>query len=265
MTLKCPACQSTRVRRSHWRRGDPTGRMLLYKAFRCRDCHERFFRLASAPFVAAGIVASAVLAVGVGIAIGGAYFDGPREEGPTAADTPVITPTSLGGEGNTAAAAPMPARESLAALADQGDAKAQYQLGMSYRNGDAATRDYTLSYQWLDKSAQQGYAEAQYALGLLHLAGDGVLQSFPVAFKWFERAAQQNHADAQYNLGRMYRRGYGVAVSNPQAYMWFNLAAAQGHARAREARDNILPLMNAEEIRKAQQAAHDWRPETAKN
>ena len=258
MAITCPACKSTHVRRSHWRRGDPAGRMLLYSAYRCRDCHERFFRLARGPFVALGALVLAALAIGIGIAIGTTFIEGV----PVAESIDRNAPLVLSETNGPAAAPPLPERETVAGLADQGDARAQYQLGMSYRAGEPGSRDYPLSYQWLEKSAQQGYAEAQYALGVMHLAGDGVLQSFPAAFKWFERAAQQNHADAQYNLGRMYRRGYGVSASNSQAYMWFNLAAAQGHERAREARDNILALLSPEEVRKAQQASQEWRPDT---
>jgi hypothetical protein len=235
--------------------------MLLYAAYRCRDCHERFFRLSSAPLVAVGVVILAALAIGLGVVIGSNFLDPAAE----AAAEPVAGATLPVPTGNGEATIALPGgRESLAAMADQGDPKAQFQLGMSYRSGEPGTRDYPLAYRWVEKSAQQGYADAQYALGVMHLAGDGVLQSFPVAFKWFERAAQQNHADAQYNLGRMYRRGYGVTASNSQAYVWFNLAAAQGHRAAREARDNILTLLNPEDIRKAQQASQEWRPETAK-
>ncbi len=150
-----------------------------------------------------------------------------------------------------------------AELAESGDPKAQFELGMSYRNGQAGTPDPAKAYSWLQKSAQQNYADAQYVLGTLHLAGHGVLQSFPAAFEWFEKAAQQNHAEAQFNLGRMYRRGYGVETSHVKAYMWFNLAAAQGHDRAREARDNLLPLMTPDQIRAAQRESHEWRPMAA--
>jgi len=153
---------------------------------------------------------------------------------------------------------------SLAALAEAGDAKAQFQLGMAYREGETVQRDLAVAYKWLKLSAQQGYADAQFVLGAMHLAGQGVLQSFPAAFEWFERAAQQNHAEAQYSLGRMYRRGYGVAASHPKAYMWFNLAAAQGHERAREARDSLLPLMTPDQIKAAQQESQAWRPAMAK-
>jgi len=230
--------------------------MVLFTAYRCRECHQRFFRLSSAPIIGTSVVLLFFGAIALGWAFGNAFLATEPEAEPTA------TPATAAAAVMESSVTPAPAAtDPWVALAEQGDAKAQFQLGMAYRGGDAARRDYALSYQWLEKAARQGFAEAEYVLGYMHLAGDGVLQSFPAAFQWFERAAQKNHADAQYNLGRMYRRGYGVPVSNAKAYMWFNLAAAQGHERARDARDTVLPLMNAEEVRSAQRAAEEWRPE----
>jgi len=55
-------------------------------------------------------------------------------------------------------------------------------------------------------------------------------------------------------------RGQGIAVDKSKAYIWFNLAAAKGHERAREARDNLLPALTAEQVLAAQRAAQEWRP-----
>jgi hypothetical protein len=154
--------------------------------------------------------------------------------------------------------------EQTSEMAEQGDPKAQFEVGMSLRDRPSSPRDLALAYEWLEKSARQGYADAQYVLGAMYVAGKGTLQSFPLAVEWLERAAQQNHAEAQFNLGRMYKRGHGVEMNNVKAYMWFNLAAAQGHERAREARDSLLPLLNAEQIRAAQRESQDWRPTVAK-
>lgn len=233
--------------------------MLFYSGYRCRNCHERFFRLAGGPLVAAVAVLLFVLATGFGWGLRSIYT-AERSDSVPVASAP--TPESMDLE---SAMPPAPvAADSTAALAERGDAKAQFQLGMSYRNGQADSQDSTLAYKWIAQSAQQGHADAQYVVGTMHLAGHGVLQSFPTAIEWFERAAQQNHADAQYNLGRMYRRGYGIAASNTKAYMWFNLAAAQGHDRAREARDNLLPLMTPDQIKAAQHDSQEWRPVAAK-
>lgn len=233
-------------------------RRLLYVGYRCRSCHRRFARLSSAPLVGAAVTLLFIFAIGFGWGFRSAYHESIEQAAPAADAAPAeadpfglpVKPKSTAGDATIK-------------LADRGDAKAQFELGMAYRTGQTGPRDPGLAYQWLEKSAQQGYADAQYVLGAMHLAGEGVLQNFPAAFDWFEQAARQNHAEAQFHLGRMYRRGYGVAVDNTKAYVWFNLAAAQGHERAREARDNLLPLLNPEQIKAAQRDAKEWRPAAA--
>ena len=85
-----------------------------------------------------------------------------------------------------------------------------FQVGMdAARKGDYATalREWT-------PLAEQGDAGAQYNLGLMYGNGDGVPQDDKNAMKWYTLAAGQGYADAQYNLGFMYDNGYGV----PQDY-----------------------------------------------
>ena len=49
--------------------------------------------------------------------------------------------------------------------AEQGNAKAQYNLGVRYDNGLGVRQDYTQAVQWYRKAAEQGDAEAQFNLG----------------------------------------------------------------------------------------------------
>ena len=55
--------------------------------------------------------------------------------------------------------------------------------------------------------AEQGNAQAQYNLGLMYRNGRGVPENDKTAVKWFTLAAEQGNASAQYNLGVMYARG----------------------------------------------------------
>ncbi len=52
--------------------------------------------------------------------------------------------------------------------------------------------------------AEQGDAEAQYELGLIYLNGHDVPQDDAQAVRWFVLAAEQGRAWSQWNLGRMY-------------------------------------------------------------
>src|SRR5207248_324006 len=83
--------------------------------------------------------------------------------------------------------------------------------------------------------ADQGNAEAQYNLGLMFGNGQGVSQDYAAAIKWFRLAAVQGDADAQYSLGRRYYNGEGVAKDYAEAAKWFRLGAEQGHAGAQYA------------------------------
>ena len=82
--------------------------------------------------------------------------------------------------------------------AQNGQAKAQYELGMAYENGsDDFRKSPAEAVTWFRKAANQGYAEAQYELGNAYEAGSGVLQSHFTAMSWYREAANQGHAGAE--------------------------------------------------------------------
>lgn len=113
-------------------------------------------------------------------------------------------------------------------LAEQGDAAAQFDLGVSYIRGEGVPIDYKQAVEWLRKAAQQGDAEAQLWIGVAYANGEGVPQDHKQAAEWYRKAADQGHADAQYNLGVMYANGEGVPQDYKQAVEWYRKAAEQG-------------------------------------
>ncbi len=121
---------------------------------------------------------------------------------------------------------------SLARLAEQGHAKAQYNLGVSYSKGIGVHQDIKEAAKWYRRAAEQGFDKAQYNLGVLYSKGIGVRQDFKEAAKWYRRAAIQGHAKAQYNLGVSYSKGIGVHQDIKEAAKWYRRAAIQGHAKA---------------------------------
>jgi len=62
----------------------------------------------------------------------------------------------------------------LRRLADQGDAKAQYELGVRYAHGYGVSRDDQEAAKWYRQAAEQGEADAQHALGVMYDKGQGV-------------------------------------------------------------------------------------------
>ncbi len=142
--------------------------------------------------------------------------------------------------------------------ADQGDAEAQIQLGLMYENGQAAydRGNYTQALRLWRPLADQGDAKAQFNLGYMYAKGQGVPQDSAEAIKWFHRAADQGDAEAQSNLGLMYASGHGVPRDSAKAAKWFRRAADQGYAKAQ----SILGLMyeNGEGVPQDYVQAYKW-------
>lgn len=123
--------------------------------------------------------------------------------------------------------------------------------------------DYAAALQEFRPLAEQGDATAQYNLGLMYYDGEGVPQDYAEAVKWYRLAAEQGRALAQHNLGVMYDKGQGVPQDYVQAHMWFNLAASRhknsdNRENSAKGRDSVAGLMTAAQIAEAQKLAREW-------
>ena len=74
--------------------------------------------------------------------------------------------------------------------------------------------------------AQEGNAEAQYRLAAAYESGNGVSANPRLALVWYRRAAQSGHAPAQSALGAMYASGRGGDVDYVAAARWLDLVHA---------------------------------------
>ena len=74
-----------------------------------------------------------------------------------------------------------------------------------YRNGYGVPQDYAEAMKWYRLAAEQGDASAQYNLGLMYADGRGVPQDDETAYMWFDLAASQstgeNRTQAVQNRG----------------------------------------------------------------
>ena len=153
--------------------------------------------------------------------------------------------------------------------AEHGNAKAQYDIGISYQFGfNGFSQDVKYALDWLLRSAAQGYAEAQYALGQAYGEpgedGESLLPVTPSPeeqVRWFRMAANQAHVEAMFDLKEIYESGeylpgdseeafkallqfaekgdcvaqylvarsYKFADEWPLAAKWYEMAAEQGH------------------------------------
>jgi TPR repeat protein len=114
-------------------------------------------------------------------------------------------------------------------LANDGNATAQFNLGVMYLTGHGVRQDYSAAALWFRKAAEQGYALAQSNLGTLYRDGRGVAQDDTEAVIWFRKAADQGDAVAEFLLGNQYANGKGVPQDYREAMIWFGRAAEQDH------------------------------------
>lgn len=125
----------------------------------------------------------------------------------------------------------------LRPLAEKGDARAQWKLGLMHHLGLGVKEDDNRAREWLTKSADQGNTDAQYQLGHMYTFGFGIpkAETDPdlKAVQWYFKAAVQGHSEAQYQLGLMFLAGKGLVQSHEEGIKWIQRAAAQGNPGAK--------------------------------
>ncbi|MFN7662997.1 MAG: tetratricopeptide repeat protein [Alphaproteobacteria bacterium] len=116
--------------------------------------------------------------------------------------------------------------------AQQGDAQAQYNLGVFYDWGHES--DPSKAMEWFKKAREKGHILAQFNLGCIYANRQSSRKEMDQknrvrAMKWFKKDAIQEYQEAQYNLGMAYVIGHGVVKDHSKAKIWLQKAADQGH------------------------------------
>ncbi len=86
--------------------------------------------------------------------------------------------------------------KSLEKIANEGDVKAQYDLGECYYKGIGVDISYEKAIKWWRKSAVQGNVDAQYNIGLCYYKGEGVDKNTTIAKYWLEKACSNDKKEA---------------------------------------------------------------------
>lgn len=118
--------------------------------------------------------------------------------------------------------------------------------------------DYDTALREWQPLARQGDANAQYHLGVMYHNGFGVTQNLQEAINWYRKAAEQGLAAAQYNLGVMYHNGGKVKQDYVQSYMWFDIAEINGALQAGSNREVTASKMTPAQITEARRLAREW-------
>ncbi len=150
-------------------------------------------------------------------------------------------------------------------LAEQGNADAQFYLGLMKENGQGVPRNEAEAISWYLKAADQDLAIAQFNLATMYANGRGVPQNDREAAKWYRLAADQGLGAAQFNLGIMYAEGKGVPEDYVQAHMWLTLVVSELSALGIDQQNTtidrralVASKMNPAQIVESHQLALEW-------
>ncbi|WP_052754496.1 DUF2610 domain-containing protein [Calothrix sp. 336/3] len=146
------------------------------------------------------------------------------------------------------------AKKSIADItkaAENGDAEAQYLLGIAYNAGEGVTANPERTAYWLRRSATRGFSRAQFAYGQRLYWGWGeTTPNKKEGFDWWLVAAENNNASAMLAIGETYLYGReGVPGQDlAQAEKYFNQALSIGALDA----ETSLGRLYTEKAKKAQ-------------
>lgn len=114
----------------------------------------------------------------------------------------------------------------MVALANRGDAEAQYHVGMMHNNGIGTSQDRSEAFAWFQKSAAANDPLGAYKLGCYYDGqGAGVVAiDADQALKYKLVSAKAGYARAQHDVALMYDR----QGNSEEALKWWKMAGEQG-------------------------------------
>jgi TPR repeat protein len=87
---------------------------------------------------------------------------------------------------------------------------------MAYAIGQGLPKDYTTAATWYRKAAEQGQAKAQFLLGMMYARGQGVPQDYATAHMWFNLSASRATDDRVRGEALKSRDGVAAKVTPDQ-------------------------------------------------
>ncbi len=142
--------------------------------------------------------------------------------------------------------------------AEQGSARAQYNISMMFENGLGVQQDARLALGWLTRAAEGGHPLAQKRLARMYDRGGEVRKDLKTAHKWYLSSARSGDSRSQRRLGFMYAAGQGVRQDVARAYMWFKIAAHAGDQSAERSLEQLAADMTPDIITRGEKLASVW-------
>ena len=139
----------------------------------------------------------------------------------------------------------------LSLFAANGDTKANYNLGIMYREGLGVEKDDVQSLTHLITAAENGHMLGNYAVGLAFLNGKGSDIDAEAAIHYLSEAALLGHAISPVKIGGLYFQGKLVEKDFISAHFWWSLAQDRNAPSASKKLGVLQSKMNQEQKRQA--------------
>jgi len=133
----------------------------------------------------------------------------------------------------------------LLPYAEQGNAKAQRDVGFYYLDGHGVSKDTKKAFHWFLKAAEQGEDVGQLMVGNSYALGDGVSKDLKKSVYWYRKSAEQGHDQAQEALGYHY---IDSGEDLPQGYGWLILSRVGIYGAYLNVHFNETPFRSASNL-----------------
>ena len=115
--------------------------------------------------------------------------------------------------------------------------------------------DYKKARELLEIAAGKGAARAIYELGTMYNNGEGVVKDVPAAITWFEKAAMKGLPLAQWELARIHLVQGSDTEDPAEAYAWVLVLAKSGISLPPEDMEEISRRLTPPQTEKAHKRA----------
>ncbi len=179
----------------------------------------------------------------------------------------------------------------MVALANKGNAEAQYHVGMMYNNGIGTQQDTKQAFEWFQKATAANDPLGAYKLGCYYdgqgagvvaldanealkyklvaaKAGYALAQNdvaniyekqgnLDEALKWWKMAGDQGYPRALFSLSMAYSGGKGTPRDMSMSYAYFKLSTIPPKKNVNE----MASMLSKPELEKAEKLVAEWKPQ----
>ena len=139
----------------------------------------------------------------------------------------------------------------LSLYAANGDARANYNLGVMYREGLGVVQNDIEALTHFIIAAEAGHMLSNYAVGLAFLRGRGSNVDAEAALSYFKEATLLGHALSPVEIGRIYFEGRLKERDAVEAHFWWSVARDRNAPHATEYLNSLSRQMSESEKQQA--------------